>query len=61
MIYLTVERAVEIHRETIKNSGGGDLGQINIGYLSSCLDHIQNDDFYPTFEEKLGYCFFECV
>lgn len=46
MIYLTVERAVEIHRETIKNSGGGDLGQINIGYLSSCLDHIQNDDFY---------------
>lgn len=53
MIYLTVERAVEIHRETIKNSGGGDLGQINIGYLSSCLDHIQNDDFYPTFEEKL--------
>lgn len=53
MIYLTTERAIEIHRETIKNSGGGDLGQINIGYLSSCLDHIQNDDYYPGFEEKL--------
>ena len=53
MIYLTIERAIEIHRETIKNSGGGDYGQINIGYLSSCLAHIQNDDYYPTFEDKL--------
>lgn len=53
MIYLTIERAIEIHRETIKNSGGGDYGQINIGYLSSCLEHIQNDDYYPTFEDKL--------
>ena len=53
MIYVTIERAIEIHRETIKNSGGGDYGQINIGYLSSCLEHIQNDDYYPTFEDKL--------
>ena len=53
MIYLTIERAIEIHHETIKNSGGGDYGQINIGYLSSCLEHIQNYDFYPTFEDKL--------
>lgn len=53
MFYITTERAIEIHRETIKNSGGGDLGQINIGYLSSCLDLIQNDDYYPTFEDKL--------
>jgi death-on-curing family protein len=53
MIYLTIERAIEIHRETIKNSGGGDYGQINIGYLASCLEHIQNDDYYPTFEDKL--------
>ena len=53
MIYLTIERAIEIHRETIKNSGGGDYGQINIGYLSSCLEHIQNDDYYPTFRDKL--------
>lgn len=53
MFYITTERAIEIHRETIKNSGGGDLGQINIGYLSSCLEHIQNDDYYPSFEDKL--------
>lgn len=53
MVYITTERAIGIHRETIKNSGGGDLGQINIGYLSSCLDLIQNDDYYPTFEDKL--------
>lgn len=53
MFYITAERAIEIHQETIKNSGGGDLGQINIGYLFSCLEHIQNDDYYPTFEDKL--------
>ena len=33
MIYIPLDRAIEIHRETIKNSGGGDYGQINIGYL----------------------------
>ncbi len=55
MIYLTLERAIEIHRETIRNSGGGDLGHINMGCLDSCLEHIQNDDYYPSFEDKLTH------
>ena len=53
MFYITIQRAIEIHRETIKNSGGGDLGYLNLQYLSSCLDHIKNDLYYPTFEDKL--------
>jgi death-on-curing protein len=42
-----------VHKKTIEYSGGGDLGVVNIGYLYSALEHIQNDDYYPTFEDKL--------
>lgn len=51
--YITKDEALHIHASTIALSGGGDYGQINVGYLLSALDHIQNDDYYPTFEEKL--------
>ena len=55
MIYIPLDLAFHIHRETIKLSGGGDDGIINDGFLSSVLDHIKNDDYYPTFEEKLTH------
>jgi hypothetical protein len=29
------------------------LGIFNIGYLESALEFIQNDDYYPAFEDKL--------
>ncbi|MBQ9674627.1 MAG: type II toxin-antitoxin system death-on-curing family toxin [Bacteroidaceae bacterium] len=51
--YITEEQALQIHGKTIELSGGGDEGIINIGYLSSALEHIQNDDYYPSFEAKL--------
>ena len=58
MIYLTIEQVVPIHKETVRVSGGGDVGVIDIGKLASVLDHIQNDDYYPTFEDKLTHlCF----
>jgi death on curing protein len=31
---------------------------LDIGKLASVLDHIQNDDYYPTLEEKLTHLFF---
>lgn len=52
-IYITAEQAMETHRKTVEYSGGGDISYLNIGYLHSVLDHIQNDDYYPTFEDKL--------
>lgn len=55
MIYIPLDLAFHVHRETIRLSGGGDYGIINDGYLSSVLDHIQNDDYYPTFEDKLTH------
>ena len=55
MFYIDIEQAVRIHEKTVQVSGGGDVGAINIGLLESVLDHIQNDDYYPAFEDKLTH------
>ncbi len=57
-IYMTIEQAVDVHAKTVEVSGGGTLGQINIGQLEGVLSHIQNDDYYPTFDGKLTHLFF---
>lgn len=56
--YITIENAIEIHRKTVEVSGGGTLGHLDIGRLESVLEHIKNDDYYPTFEDKLTHLFF---
>lgn len=56
--YITLEEAENIHRYTIINSGGGNTGILDIGKLDSVLNHIQNDDYYPTFIDKLTHLFF---
>jgi death-on-curing protein len=58
IIYLTIEQAVEIHIKTVEISGGGSLGHLDMGRLESVLQHIQNDDYYPSFEDKLTHLFF---
>lgn len=57
-IYPTIEQAVELHEKTVEISGGGTLEHLDVGRLESVLQHIQNDDYYPTFEEKLTHLFF---
>jgi len=58
IIYLTVEQAIEVHRKTVEYSGGGSIGQLDVGMLDGVLQHIQNDDYYPTLEAKLTHLFF---
>jgi death-on-curing protein len=58
LFYIDINQAKEIHRKTIEVSGGGDDGILDIGRLESVLDHIQNDDYYPNFEDKLTHLFF---
>lgn len=53
IIYISYEQAINTHKKTIEYSGGGDMSILNVGYLHSVLAHIQNDDYYPTFEDKL--------
>ncbi len=58
IIYLTLEQAIAIHAKTVEVSGGGSQGPLDTNRLDSVLCHIQNDDYYPTFEAKLTHLFF---
>ena len=56
--YITIEQATEIHQKTVKHSGGGVLGHIDLGRRDSVLQNIRNDDYYPMFIDKLTHLFF---
>lgn len=58
LTYFTLEQAIDIHVKTVEVSGGGPLGHLELGKLDSVLQNIQNDDYYPSFEEKLTHLFF---
>lgn len=32
-----------------------------VGYLASALEHIKNDDYYPTITDKITHLIFSCV
>ena len=49
--------AIQVHDWIIDESGGLS-GTKNIGQLESVLEHIQNDLYYPSFEEKLNHLVF---
>nr|WP_298763843.1 type II toxin-antitoxin system death-on-curing family toxin [uncultured Ruminococcus sp.] len=58
IIYIDIEQAKQIHQKTIQYSGGGTYEYFDLGRLESVLQNIQNDDYYPTFVEKLTHLFF---
>ena len=59
IIYFSgIEEVIQIHRKTVEASGGGSIGIINTASLESALTHIQNDDYYPDFIDKLTHLFF---
>jgi len=57
LIYIHANRAVRAH-DAIIDISGGLLGIKDIGQLESILEHIQNDDYYPEFEDKLAHLVF---
>lgn len=56
--YITIEEALDIHKKTVENSGGGITQCIDSSRLDSVLNHIRNDDYYPEFVDKLTHLFF---
>lgn len=54
IFYFDIEHAIHEHDWIIEVSGGLS-GCREIGLLESALMHIQNDLYYPTFEEKLKH------
>lgn len=55
--FFTSEYAIKIHDKIIEISGGRS-GIKDYGNIDSPLKHIQNDDYYPTFEDKLTHLIF---
>lgn len=57
ILYFNVNHAIQTHDWIIECSGGLS-GTKSIGQLESILEHIQNDVYYPSFEEKLNHLVF---
>ena len=63
--YISLEDAIATHDLTVEKSGGGAMGHLDVEKLGAVLEHIQNDDYYPTFDAKLTHlfhsaCMFHC-
>jgi death-on-curing protein len=56
-LYFDVDYAVRTHDKILEISGGIS-GVLNIGLLDSILQHIQNDDYYSEYENKLTHLVF---
>ena len=54
IFYFDIKHAIREPDWIIAHTGGLK-GQREIQLLSSALDNIQNDSYYPTFEEKLKH------
>jgi death on curing protein len=57
LFYFDIHYAVKLH-DLIINNSGGLAGINNLGLLEAPLAHIQNDDYYPEFEDKLTHLVF---
>ncbi|MGE0587459.1 MAG: type II toxin-antitoxin system death-on-curing family toxin [Cyclobacteriaceae bacterium] len=53
-LFFTSAYAIKIHDKIIEISGGRS-GIKDYGNIDSPINHIQNDDYYPEFEEKLTH------
>lgn len=56
-LYFDVKHAVDVHDWIIRVSGGLP-GIKDLGQIESILVHIQNDDYYPRFEDKVSHLIF---
>ena len=55
IVYLTKDELLQYYEDTIVQSGGGMSCIRDLGGLEKTLDFVQNDGYYPEFEDKLIY------
>lgn len=60
IIYFESTQAIKIHDLILDNSGGLK-GIKDTGQLESVLYHIQNDDYYSSFEDKITHLVYATV
>ena len=62
MKYLSLDEVIILHDYVMDKMGGlKGFDKSRVAYLESALEHIQNDDFYPSFLDKLTHLIFCCV
>ena len=62
MKYFPLQDIIALHDAMIATMQGlKGIEPSRIVYLESALNHIQNDDFYPLFVDKLTHLFFACI
>lgn len=60
LIYFDTSHAIDTHNKIIEISGG-KLGTRDMGLIDSVLAHVRNDDYYPTFYEKLTHIVYSII
>lgn len=53
--YIDYNELLSIYYKMIEKSGGGFPGIIKEGTIQAILEFVQNDEYYPSFNEKLTY------
>ena len=56
--YLSFDDILGYYADTIEQSGDGTKGVLSQDGIDKILDFVQNDSYYPTFEDKLTYLVF---
>lgn len=56
--YITYDEVIDTYYKMVEVSEGGFAGIKDEGGIRSILDFMQNDDYYPTFVDKLNYLVF---
>ena len=62
MRYFSINEAIELH-DIIMNEIGGksEFNESQISLLDSVISSIQNDNYHPSFIDKLTHLIFSCV
>ena len=56
MKYLSLDEAIILHNDIMEAMNGlQGYNKSQISYLESALTHMQNDEFYPSFLDKLTH------
>lgn len=55
--FKNIDEVIAIHQKTIEVSGGGIDGILNLNSMDCALEQIQNELYYPNFEDKLTHLF----
>ncbi len=53
--YITWDELLHVYEKTVDESGGGFSGIRDRERLESVLEFVQNDLYYPKFEDKLTF------